>query len=131
MKGKLTKNRYKAATVFVDHYSRLGYICLQTSLTSDETLKAKNAVEAYARLHGINRIRHYHADNGQFADNAFIQDITKQGQMISYCGVNAHFQHGVAEKRIRDLQEQVRKMLLHAKARWPTAITINLWPYPL
>ena len=130
LKGKLTKKRYRAATVFVDHSSRLSYVHLQNSLSSDETVQAKRAFEAYARSHGVN-IKHYHADNGRFADNAFLDSIAKSGQTISYCGVNAHFQNGIAEKRIRDLQEQARKQLLHAKARWPSAIEINLWPYAI
>ena len=130
LKGKLTKQRYRAATVFVDHASRLSYVHLQKSLSSDETVQAKRAFEAYARSHGI-IIRHYHADNGRFADNAFLDSIAKSGQTISFCGVNAHFQNGIAEKRIRDLQEQARKQLLHAKARWPSAIEINLWPYAI
>ena len=37
----------------------------------------------------------------------------------------------VLEKRIRDLQDSARKQLLHAKARWPSAIELNLWPYAL
>ena len=130
LKGRLTKRRYGAATVFVDHASRLSYIHLQSGLTSDETVEAKQAFEAYARSHGIT-VKHYHADNGRFADNAFLKSIAESGQTISYCGVNAHFQNGIAEKRIRDLQEQARKQLLHAKARWPSAIEINLWPYAL
>ena len=130
LKGKLTKQRYHAATVFVDHFSGLSYVHMQRSLTSEETLEAKRAFEAFARRHYV-AIRHYHADNGRFADNAFITDATKQGQTLSYCGVNAHFQNGIAEKRIRDLQEQARKQLLHAKARWPSAIKINLWPSAL
>lgn len=128
LKGSLTKQRYRAATIFVDHYSRLSYVYLQRGLTSDETLKAKRAFEAYARSHNV-QIKHYHCDNGRFSDNAFIDDVTKRGQTISYCGVNAHFQNGIAEKRIRDLQERARKMLLHAKSRWPSAIELNLWPY--
>ena len=74
---------------------------------------------------------HYHADNGQFADNLFLEDVTKSRQTISFCGVNAHFQNGIAEKRIRDLQESTRKQLLHAKAHWPDAVELNLWPYAL
>jgi len=127
---KRPKKRYRAATVFVDHASRLSYIHLQQGLTSEETVEAKRAFEAYARSHGVS-IKHYHADNGRFADNALIDSIARSGQTISYCGVNAHFQNGVAEKRIRDLQEQARKQLLHAKSRWPSAIEINLWPYAL
>jgi hypothetical protein len=41
----------------------------------------------------------------------------QQQQTISFCGVNAHFQNGIAEKIIRDIQEQARTMLLHAKSR--------------
>ncbi len=41
LKGTLTKKRYTAATVFVDHYSRLKYIHLMTKLTSEETMEAK------------------------------------------------------------------------------------------
>jgi len=53
-------------------------------------------------------VLHYHADNGRFADNAFIEDAKEQRQSISYCGVNAHHQNGKAEKRIRDLKVQER-----------------------
>jgi hypothetical protein len=90
LKGKLTRKRYKAATIFVDHKSRLSYVHLQESLTSKETVEAKHAFEAYARTFGIH-IRHYHADNGRFADNAFLKDVAISGQTISFCGVNAHF----------------------------------------
>ena len=130
LKGKLTKQRYKAATVFVDHFSRLSFVYLQRSVTSNETLDAKKAFEAYSKRHGV-LIHHYHADNGRFADNAYIQHVKDSGQTISYCGVDAHFQNGIAEKRIRDLQESTRKQLLHAKHRWPEAIELCLWPSSL
>jgi hypothetical protein len=130
LKGRLTKKRYGAATIFVDHASRLSYIHFQQQISYDETVEAKRAFEAYARSHGVT-IKHYHADNGRFADNAFMQSVAESGQTISFCGVNAHFQNGIAKKRIRDLSEQARKQLLHAKARWPEAIEINLWPYAI
>jgi hypothetical protein len=129
-KGALTKDRYRAATVFVDHFSRFSYIHLQRGLTSVETVQAKTAFEAFAKAHGVT-IKHYHCDNGRFADNAYLDHVTKSGQTISYCGVNAHFQNGIAEKRIRDLQERARKQLLHAKAHWPSAIELNLWSYAI
>jgi hypothetical protein len=132
LKGILTKRRYTCATVFFDHYSRLGYVHMQQQLTSDETVEAKHAFEAFSRSQGVT-IKHYHADNGRFSDNAFLKDIREARpiQSITYCGVNAHFQNGIAEKRIRDLQEPARKKLLHAKARWPSAVTTNIWPYDL
>lgn len=130
LKGRLTRSRYRVATIFVDHASRMGYIHLQKDLTSASTLEAKLQFEAFARKCGVT-IKHYHCDNGRFADNVFKQSVDDQGQTISYCGVNAHFQNGIAEKRIRDLQEKARTMLVHAKTKWPHAITPNLWPYAL
>jgi len=43
-------------------------------------------------------IKHYHADNGSFQDKLFHQAIQEEKQMLSFCGINAHFQNGVAEK---------------------------------
>jgi hypothetical protein len=54
LKGKLTRKRYRAATIFVDHNSRLSYVHLQEGLTSKETVEAKHAFEAYARVFGVN-----------------------------------------------------------------------------
>jgi hypothetical protein len=130
LKGRLTRRRYKAATIFVDNFSRMSYVHLQESLTSGDTVEAKEAFEAFSRNMGV-RIQKYHADNGIFADNALMNAVRQNQQTISFCGVNAHFQNGIAEKRIRHLQEQARTMLLHAKSRWSKGISIHLWPYAL
>ncbi|KAL7575399.1 hypothetical protein ACA910_007307 [Epithemia clementina (nom. ined.)] len=130
LKGRLTHQRYKYATVFVDQFSRYSYVYLQKRITSEETVQAKKAFERHASLYNV-RIQHYHCDNGRFADNGFITDCKLQGQRITYCGVNAHFQNGIAEKTIRDRQEQARTMLLFALEKWPKMLLINLWPYAL
>ena len=54
LRGNPTKERYRAATIFVDHYSRLSYVHLQKSTSAEETLEAKTAFENYARTHGVN-----------------------------------------------------------------------------
>ncbi len=77
------------------------------------------------------KVSHYHADNGRFADNGFLGDVARNNQTISFCGVNAHFQNGRAEKRIRDLQEDARTVIIHTRQRWPRAIAAALWPYAL
>jgi hypothetical protein len=61
-------------------------------------------------------VKHYHADKGRFADKAFlnVNDLEAKGQTISFCGVRAHFQNGIAERRIRDLQVEPAPLLLHA-----------------
>ena len=128
LKGRLTTRRYRVATIFVDHYSDLSYVHLQSSTKSDETVEAKLAFEAFARDHGVN-VQHYHADNGRFADNLFMKSIQDSNQTITFCSVNAHHQNGRAEKRIRDLREAGRTQLLHAISRWPQAVNTHLWPY--
>jgi hypothetical protein len=49
----------------------------------------------------------------------------------TFCGVNAHFQNGIAESAIPNLLESVCKQLLHTHACWPVAVHFALWPYTL
>jgi hypothetical protein len=112
-KGRLTKGCYRVATVSVDHYSRIGYVHLQKDSTSTETIKAKDAFKLFARERGV-KIQHYHADNGRFVDNAWKEGLAQENQGITYCRVNAHWQNGITKRRIHDLREQARTMLLHA-----------------
>ena len=88
---------------------------LQRGLSSEETVETKKVFEAYARTYRV-KVKPYHADNGRFADNALQQSVNQEYQKISHCGVNAHFQNGKVEKRIRDIQERSRKQLRHTKA---------------
>ncbi|KAL7516298.1 hypothetical protein ACHAWF_000039, partial [Thalassiosira exigua] len=126
MTGKLTKRRYTGSTVVVDHFSILNFVFLmESNFTNDETIRAKEAFERFAQDHGV-IIRQYHADNGRFKDNTFVQHCSSSNY------VNAHFQNSIAEKAIRDLStETTCKQLLFAKARWPETINMSLWPYAL
>ena len=130
LRGRPTIKRYRIATVFVDQFSKLSYVHMQKGGTAIETLEAKLAFERYARSFGI-RVSHYHADNSVFADKLFQRSIENSGQTLSFCGVNAHWQNGVAERRIRELQDLARTMMIHANRRWPSAIETYLWPYAL
>jgi hypothetical protein len=130
MTGKLTIQRIVASTVYVDHASDLSYVYHQTSMTSEETLKSKLAFEKFAASHGVN-IKHYHADNGRFKDKLLSKNIEEKGQTISFCGVGAHHQNGIAEKRIGDLQRRATMLLLHAQRKWPDAIDTHLWTYAI
>ena len=71
VKGRPTKQCYHAATIFTDHYSGLSYVHLQKSLTSEVTVKAKRAFEAYSQNVGF-KIRHDHSENGRLQDNSFM-----------------------------------------------------------
>ena len=112
------KQHYRADKIFLDHYSDLTYVHLQRGLSSEETAEAKKSFENHARTYKV-KIKHYHADNGRFAENAFIQAVTQESQTIICCGLNSCFQNGKAEKHIRDIQEQTRKQIHHAKSRFP------------
>ncbi len=100
----------------------------QRSSFNYSTLKI--AFEKFAASHGVN-IKHYHADNGRFKDKLFSKSIEEKGQTISFCGVGAHHQNGIAEKRIGDLQRRATTLLLHAQRRWPDAINSHLWTYAI
>ena len=130
LKSILTKQCYKYATVFIDQYSQLSYIFLQRMIMSNETVQAKIAFERYSEERGVH-ICHYHADNGRFANKGFIDNCQLNNQHLTYCGVNAHFQNGIAEKRIWDLQEATRTSLLFALHKWPCMLSIHLWPYAM
>ena len=112
----LTKQRYKYATVFEDQYSNLSFVFLQKTITSEDTLEAKTAFEAYSTATGV-KIQHYHTDSWHFTDNMFMKDMQDSNQTISFCGVGACHPNGRAKKRIRDLRDNARRMLLHAIAR--------------
>ena len=130
IKGRMTNRRYKYATIFIDHFSDFTHTHLHQENTSEYLIDGKRAFEARCRMYQV-KVLHYHCDNGRFADNLFKQSVERTGQTISYCGVNAHFQNGRAEKKIRDIREAARTQLLHAINRWPSAIILNLWPYAL
>jgi hypothetical protein len=62
--GMLTKQRIVGSTIFVVQASDFSYVYHHMSLSSEETVKAKQSFEKFAKSHGIN-IKHYHADNGR------------------------------------------------------------------
>ena len=77
------------------------------------------------------KIQHYHCDNGQFFNNAFKQACQNTCQQLTFCGVNAHFQNGIAKQFICDLLESECKQLLHACACWLQTVHFAQLPYAL
>ena len=97
---------------------------------SDETVQPKITFEWYSEERGV-PILHYHADNVRFADNGFIENCQLKNQCLTYCSINVHFQNGIAEKKIQDLQEATRTSLRFALHKWPHMLSIHLWPYAM
>ena len=113
--GILTHQRFWGAVIFVDHSSDFVHGHLTRGTTSQETLDAKHAYERVAMAHGV-RVRSYHADNLRLNDHNFTTDCVSAGQKITFCGVGAHHQNAVVERKIKELTNAARTVLLHAKA---------------
>ena len=130
MTSLLTKKRYRHATVYVDQASRLSYAYLQTEATVEATLKGKEACERFALSHGV-IVKGYHADNGIFRAKGWVNNCNIKNQSLTFAAVNAHHQNGIAERRIKQLQDQARSMMIFAASRWPQCVTAELWPYAI
>jgi hypothetical protein len=108
----------------------LSFVHLQKTATAEETLKGKQSFEQYSEQGGV-RIHRYHADNGIFKAHKWVLACWAKGQNLSFAGVNAHHQNGMAKQCIRLLQELTCTMLIHACKCWPSSVMANLWPYAL
>ena len=62
----------------------------------------------------------------------WMAECCKEQQGTTFADVNAHHQHGIVERRIRQLQELACMMLIHTLTRWKdSSVTANLWPYAI
>ena len=116
------------ATVLVDQALKVGYVLLQKSADAIETVEAKLVHELLMRSLGI-EVKAYHADNGVSRAHKWVSASAEQNQRLTFAGVNAHYQNGVAERRIREIQEMARTMMVHANRRWPSCFSTMLWSY--
>ena len=67
------------------------------SASASETLEGKAAFEAFSKDRGAS-VQAHHADNGTFKAKAWVQHCYKSGQDITFSGVGAHHQNGMAER---------------------------------
>ena len=117
-------------TVLIDSISKKVFCEFQHSTGAKETIKAKHAMEQDAFKSGV-KIRSFRADNGIFKSAEFRLDLSDNAQEVTFCGVGAHHQNGIAERYIRTMVEKARTVLLNAHARWPDAIDMELWTFAL
>ncbi len=116
MAGRPTLQRYKYATVFVDHATGYGYTYMQRTQSAEETVLAKVAFEKHAAMHGV-KILNYHADNGIFSSKLWQAACNSKGQGLTFAAVGAHHMNGRCERRVRELQELARTNLIHTHNR--------------
>ena len=76
-------------------------------------------------------MKKYHGDNGIFKAQAYKEDLEKRHQEMTYSGVGAHGQNGVAERAIQTVTHSARTMMLHQALLWPDQFDMRLWPFAL
>jgi hypothetical protein len=94
-----TSHGYVGGTLYVDHASGWIFHQAQRTIAASDTIRGKLILEREAADIGV-KIKSYHSDNGVFASEEFICHCDSLGQDLSYSGVGAHFQIGVAEQGI-------------------------------
>jgi len=57
-----------------------------TYQSGESTLQMKHDFEHICAAQDV-KVKHYHADNGHFAERIFTDDIKKSFQRITFCGV--------------------------------------------
>jgi hypothetical protein len=118
---------YRGGCIFVDNTTGLVHVEHQTSLTSHETLVAKERFEFACRDYGI-IIQGYLYDNGAaFSGAEFSNHLARSEQAIRFASVGAHHYNGIAEKSIQDVMSIARTLLLHAAIHWPYVADAQLW----
>lgn len=125
-----SKLKYHGGTIFVDHASSFIFLVNQSSLRVGETLQSKIAFERFAQTCG-HKIKSFRADNMPFASKEFQADLDTKEQEITFSGVGAHHQNGVAERAIQTVTQWARSMLLHQALHWPDQTRLDLWPFAL
>ena len=87
-KGLLTRARIWAATIYIDYVTGYVHVGLMQDQSGDSTIQAKHDFEHLCATWDV-KVKHYHADNGRFAERSFTDDVKKSLQRITFCGVGA------------------------------------------
>ena len=118
---------FKGGVIFVDHATGFVYVEPVVNFTAGEALRAKRAFEKEMSSMGV-LVLNYHTDNGAFAAAEFQDELGNDGEGLTLSGVGAHHQNAMAERAIGTVMSMSRTMMLHAKIRWPQAVSTKLWP---
>ena len=125
-----TRHGHSCGTIYVDHATGFIFAQSQKSVAAAETIRGKLLLEKEVADVGI-QIKSYHSDNGIFSSKEFMQHCNDLNQTISFSGVGAKFQNGVAENAIKTVTNMARANMLHATMCWPGKSFIDLWPFAI
>ena len=103
------KEKYVWGTIFVNYASQYVFAENQRTLTAGNTFVSKCNFEKELDKFGVT-VKKYRADNQPFRSKHFVADIVQRKQTISYSGVGAHHQNGIAEVTIKTITSCARTM---------------------
>ena len=112
---------------FIDNVSDYVYVHLMRDLSLTKTLIAKSAMEKVITQAG-QTVKHYHANNGRFADNGFIDAVNGKDQKITFCGIGMHHQNRIIENKNKKLTTGGHTLLLHGRRMWPVDQIVSAQP---
>eukprot|EP00956_Cyclotella_meneghiniana_P016313 scaffold25755_cov49-Cyclotella_meneghiniana.AAC.1 len=118
---------YNCGTIYVDHATGFVFVRHQVSTSAQETIRSKMLLEREARDVGVS-IKKYHTDNGVFSSKEFRSHCDELNQKLSFSGVGAKFQNGVAERGIQTVSSMAKADMFHAMLHWPGRKFIDMWP---
>ena len=84
------------------------------SISGEYTLAAKKAYGRRSASYSV-KVNRYHAYNGRYAEQMFLDAVEDANQDITFCAVGAHHQNGIAESHIKILTLGARTILLCAQ----------------
>ncbi len=80
-------------------------------------MASKTEFEAWAAHFNVKNSS-IRGDNRVYSPKLFKDACDKQQQSLTFCGVGAHWQNGIAERFIGTITEWARTILLHAMAKY-------------
>jgi hypothetical protein len=76
--------------------SSLVYATFHSSKATDELVSSKNEFETWVSHFNI-KIMNIRADNGVYSAKVLRDACDRQQQSLTFCGIGAHWQNGIAE----------------------------------
>jgi hypothetical protein len=100
------------------------------SLGANETIMGKSNFEQWLWDMAYTEVKHYHGDNGIFAEE-YCLECKEKGQSQSFSGVRAQQQNARAEHAIQMIMFMARSFMVHASLHWTDQgwDDILLWPF--
>ena len=121
------RDKFCGTTVFCDGASGYIHVEHQVTLNASDTINAKTSFERAAMDLGVT-VESYHTDNGIFNSHAFTKELAENYQSVTFSGVGAKWQAGVAENAIKIVSTRARTMMIYANLMWPEVQDEALWP---